>query len=204
MIAVSFTIYILAGIDIYKKGGQLRFFKHQNFEDMVMPADPFTNTKTTDIEISTELTHFPNAHGPPSSLSKSRTTDGSSLPTAGYEPYTVRIERGPTNHQQQQMPSAPSTSSVPHQPANGNGVLEANAAAKAYTKCAMLFFLSLLITWVSSLASLLPHLPDNSNMHSIPNYRSSLKFHRSPPPSTESTRTFTDKVPPTLLSTLPT
>ena len=141
---VSFSIYIIAGMNIYKRGGQLRFFKHQNSGDMVHP-NPLTNTRTTEIEISSELAST-NHYEPRSSLSKTRATDGPpSIP--GYEPYSIRIERAPTNHQLHTM-STPTTPGFPHRP--GNNVLEANTAAKAYTKCAMLFFVSLLITWVRS------------------------------------------------------
>ena len=138
---VSFSIYIMAGMNIYKKRGQLRFFKHQNSEDTVQPSPP-TNTRTTEIEISSELAS--NHYGPQSSLSKTRATDSSPW-IPGYEPYSIRIERAPTNHQLHMM-STPTTPGFRHRPRNN--ALEANTAAKAYAKCAMLFFVSLLITWV--------------------------------------------------------
>ena len=136
----------MAGVDIYNKRGQLRSFQHQSSTNMEV-MNPFTNTRTTEIEISSELASFP--CGPRSSLSKFRMTDGP-LPFPEYEQYSIRIERGPTKPQPQ-MSNTQITPGFPRRPANA--ALEANTAIKAYTKCAVLFFVSLLITWVSTYPS---------------------------------------------------
>ena len=135
----------MAGVEIFQRRGQLRSFKDQKSGDH-SAGDPYTSTKTTDIEISSELANLPSSYGPRPSLNKTGATD-SSMPNSGYEPYSIKIERGPSRHQA--LPRTPSAPSFPHRP--GNAALEANTAAKAYTKCAMLFFISLLITWVSAL-----------------------------------------------------
>ena len=135
----------MAGVEIFRRRGQLRSFKDQK-SDNHSAGDPYTNTKTTEIEIFSELANLSSSYGPRPLLSKIGMTDGS-MPNSGYEPYSIKIERGSLKHQA--LPRTPSAPSFPHRSANA--ALEANTAAKAYTKCAMLFFVSLLITWVSEL-----------------------------------------------------
>ena len=62
-----------------------------------------------------------------------------------------------------------------------NPANDANAAAWGYTKVALLFFVSLLVTWVSRIPSI-PRIRSLSLVYNL------LIRARSPPQSTESTR----------------
>lgn len=148
-IVVTFTIYALAGRDIFQKRRQLRSFNTSSHEEMV--ENPFTSYKTTEIQVTSELAHLPSAN-----LSRtSCTLDPSDriLNHQGYEQYSVTIERGPLDPTPVMIPIQQGPPNVENfQRRQNNVALEANSAAWSYTKCALLFFVSLLITWVSALA----------------------------------------------------
>ena len=111
-----------------------------------MVENPFTSYKTTEVRITSELANMshPNSSQPSIKLDP----NDKSLSAQGYQQYTVTIERGPMSPkvQPQLRPSTRRSQNLQH-----NVALEANTAAWGYTKCALLFFVSLLITWVSLL-----------------------------------------------------
>ena len=104
--------------------------------------NPFMSYRTTEIQVTSELA---NIGGTATDESSQRllglTPHGRVVSNQGYEQYSITIERGAT-----QMLPTPRTYSF-HTGKN-SVALEANAAAWGYTKCALLFFVSLLITWV--------------------------------------------------------
>lgn len=127
------------------KRRQLRSF--QPSAESVYFQNPFTaedSWKTTEINITSELANLGSLPG--SQLSKELDPNGRASLGQGFEPYTVTIERGPERPKSQATHS-PTTVQVMTRRQN-NAALEANTAAWGYTKCALLFFVSLLITWV--------------------------------------------------------
>lgn len=143
-IITSFAIYIMAGKFIFDKRNQLRSFSHGPTDQTVMVENPFTSYKTTEVRITSELANLSNPNSSQASI-KLDPTD-KSLSAAGYQQYTVTIERGPMSPKIQ-MPLRSGTERI--RDLQHNVALEANTAAWGYTKCALLFFVSLLITWVS-------------------------------------------------------
>jgi hypothetical protein len=138
---ISFTIYAMAGRRIFMKRYELRAFSQgSRIQDV---ENPFTSFKTTEVHITSELAPLPakvlgDAH------SRMDVAEIEAM-GRGYDRYTVTINSSP--------PAQPCPSSTP----SGDVVLnrqhtapcEANRAAWGYTKIAVLFFISLLITWVS-------------------------------------------------------
>ena len=111
--------------------------------DSIVVENPFTSFKTTEIHITSELANIGGTVPDDSSqLSLKLTPHGRALSAQGYEQYSITIERG-----QNKMPPTPTSQGF--QINKSNVAMEANAAAWGYTKCALLFFVSLLITWVS-------------------------------------------------------
>lgn len=175
----AFAIYLLAGREIFQKRHQLREF--QNDHDGMESS--LSNYKTTKVEITSSEVEYPcqleNTPGvvmlgmrtsdtvsaTRSSIGRRETLDGKG--SNPYERYTVNIASSPVG------PPRPSHLSV------GGGVggpvaaqlrrnranLEANRAAWGYTKVALLFFVSLLVTWVSTRSSFFPYLPCRGESH---------------------------------------
>lgn len=63
----------------------------------------------------------------------------------GYNPYSVTVEIG-SGAPEATPPRTPGSGRAFH---HNNAANEANSAAWGYTKCAMLFFISLIVTWIS-------------------------------------------------------
>ena len=160
---------------------------------MVEYLNPFTSYKTTEIHITSELATLPHTNLSQTSMILDPSDRAMSI--QGYEQYSVTIEKGTRNPMERITEISASRHSIYRQ---HNAAMEANTAAWAYTKCAILFFFSLLITWVSffhrfSLShsstldtSILPwaihHTPSSFPLAS----QLTIK-QRSPPPSTAST-----------------
>ncbi|MCJ1254764.1 hypothetical protein MMC24_002580 [Lignoscripta atroalba] len=151
-IAVTFTMYILAGREIFAKRQQLRSFSHPSptpTRSTSMVANPFVSFKTTEVRITSELVGLPAANSSQTSLhldSKERIKS-----SHGYDQYSVTVETRPMSpglEQPTRPPPTPGAQSMYNK--HNNAAMEANTAAWAYTKTALLFFASLLITWVPS------------------------------------------------------
>lgn len=152
LIILTLVIYVRAGKAIYQKRRQLRDFDgsiDSNFE-IGNPFEPSSFTKVTEIQVTTETaiaaTRIPNL---------ARDSIGSRLQrpfkTVPYSPYSVSVEAGGAFEKL----SGPTTTlkSIKNElldsaPQRHAMVAEANSAAWAYTKYALLFFIALLVTWV--------------------------------------------------------
>jgi hypothetical protein len=143
-------IYVLAGIEIYQKRCQLRKFSHPRPADVV--DNPFVSTKTTKIEVTSEPAQSRNQ-----SVASLKQGHGAIkvVPSRPYMEYSITIESG-ANALKSPCIERPRTS------------LDASAAAWGYTRIAFLFFLALLITWVSPPPILLVQNPQDKNQLSRP------------------------------------
>lgn len=155
-ILVSLTLYVMSGHEIFKKRQQLRAF-HNPQRHPIEVENPFTNFKTTEVEITSELASL-------SYRSQEETDDMTVNPSSKsqpaspvykkYDQYSVKISSTPISptfgHPQPGRSPTPG-SAVTVQYRNNRAAMEANTAAWGYTKVALLFFVSLLITWVSRL-----------------------------------------------------
>lgn len=134
----------MAGREIFKKRKQLRAFN--NF---VGDTPQFIGYKTTDVQITSELASQ-------ARVSAGSTLSPSNMPVVkpdsnnnhGYEPYTVNIASVPLSPWPR-ISHGTSAASV-HTTRHNRTAMEANTAAWGYTKVALLFFISLLVTWVST------------------------------------------------------
>lgn len=167
IIILTLVIYVRAGKVIYQKRRQLRDFNDSidsNFE-IGNPFEPSSFTKVREIQVTTEsaiaATKIPNL---------ARDSIGSRLQrpfkAVPYSPYSVSVEAGgafeklsgPTTTlksiKNELLDSAPQLHAM---------VAEANSAAWAYTKYALLFFIALLVTWVSFLPQLYADHEVNAN-----------------------------------------
>ena len=159
----SFTIYVLAGREIFQKRRQLRSFNtiSKSRSTMMGPTTPdkrFSSYKTTEVHVTIELADL--------STRPSRESyhpgGGDKVATKGYDQYSVTIGGGdhitvasptspvfPTSPTSPTFPKSPGLS--PQANTTKNAAMEANTASWAYTRSAILFFASLLVTWVSEI-----------------------------------------------------
>lgn len=154
-IFTSFTLYVMSGLEIFKKRQELRAF-HNSPRHPVEVENPFTNFKTTEIEITHELARLPfqtppeanNAFVHPDDVHNPR------LPgSKGYDSYSIHISSTPLSPSvatpsANAPPTPGSAATISYR--NNRAAMEANTAAWGYTKVALLFFVSLLITWVNT------------------------------------------------------
>ncbi|KAL8749515.1 MAG: hypothetical protein Q9184_006776 [Pyrenodesmia sp. 2 TL-2023] len=144
-IVVSFTLYIMAGREIFRKRAELRAFRQPSRTSI---DEPFSGFKTTEVCVSSELAGF-KIPGPPDNRfdTANLENNASSLPK-GYEQYSATINSSPPDTAFDPSPrtSSQSTSAFKRYKA----ALDANTAAWGYTKVALLFFVSLCVTWVPS------------------------------------------------------
>jgi hypothetical protein len=159
VIAITFTIYIWAGKEMFARRRQLRNFSSAA-SDAAFPViqnpflSPFVSVKTTDVTISTNLAEFPTNNMSTNSFVLNE--NGRIVGGQGFDPYSVSIGAGrPADVKsiQSSVPprlSTPMMGGVDLEARQRRAAMEANKAAFSYCKCALLFFASLLITWVPS------------------------------------------------------
>lgn len=159
-IIITFVIYVMAGHHIFRKRRALRAFTGRSqstgattkasVPPLVSPMaisviNPFASFKTTEVQITSEPA---STSSPTRNASQASHRTGTYGTSAAYQQYSVTIER---NTEPVAVPPPPTPGAVPsHRMRQVNAAMDANTAAWGYTKCALLFFVSLLITWVPS------------------------------------------------------
>ncbi|KAJ4263146.1 hypothetical protein NW762_006768 [Fusarium torreyae] len=161
VIAVTFFIYIRAGSTIYKKRRELDDFSSTDRDLTYGAGDNLGTIKTTEVSVTTEVMN-PNAiHLQPMGR---RAPDPSNPSNNGV--YSVHISAHASSGDvadevlpidRQQTRASVQVPQQPQQRSGGNPARrrnrELNNAAWQYTKCALLFFTAILITWVPSSAN---------------------------------------------------
>lgn len=166
-ILVTFFIYIRAGSEIYKKHKQLRNFS-SGIESEPLPTmdDPNNASKTTEVMVTSEVVDHNAIDLSPLGRRGSEVGSQPRAPNAAYS-VTISSNKRGFNHREPDsdvvLPiqsnvtiSAPAIAPRPTTTANPlrrRQAYEANTAAWSYTKCAILFFSALLVTWIPSSAN---------------------------------------------------
>ncbi|KAI9773015.1 MAG: hypothetical protein M1839_002245 [Geoglossum umbratile] len=145
VVVVTVLIYVIVGIDIYKKRSQLRKFSHPR------PAPQHRGTlvsKTTKVEVTSEpaATHKPRD---PWELCR---IGSNSSPTPSYMEYSITIEGAGVGRDSQAESPLPTG-------------IDTNKASWGYARIAFIFFVALLVTWVPSSVNRVYSLahPEKSN-----------------------------------------
>ncbi|MCJ1471255.1 hypothetical protein MMC07_009903 [Pseudocyphellaria aurata] len=123
---------------------------------MVDDDHAFSAYKTTDVQVTSELASLPQESVGPYFKSHGHGMGRSEVTAKSYEPYTVNIAASlplspmhPMNPRSAR-PAAVHNASVNSVHIRNRVAIEVNTAAWGYTKVALLFFVSLLVTWVPS------------------------------------------------------
>jgi hypothetical protein len=160
VIIITFFIYLRAGGEIYKKHKQLRYFSSTQDPEPLTMDDPYS-VKTTEVSVTTEDNVEQGIDL--GTLERDGTSASPSQPQHSAA-YSVTISSTTRNdrrsHNEFVLPPPPTTVTVQMPPTRHGGGrqkrrqnFEANNAAWSYTKCAILFFTAILITWIPSSAN---------------------------------------------------
>ncbi|KAL1984003.1 hypothetical protein VTN96DRAFT_9688 [Rasamsonia emersonii] len=149
VILVTFSIYIRAGKEIFKKRRQLQNISSVDPGTAIDNPFEAQGSKITEIHITSEAAQT--APIDPDKISSDDKGGQRGSATHLYASYSVTVESGDgydgntiPMKKVERSPGAGATH--PRRPAKA----EANAAAWAYCKYAMLYFVALLVTWVPS------------------------------------------------------
>jgi len=165
---ITFFIYIRAGREIYKKHKQLRDFTYSHHEPETVHAidDTFSSSKTTEVVVTSESRDKVPFELAPLGSNIRRGSEAASTPKppnsaaysvviqsgrrgAGRESYGDVVLPIQTNIAMDSVPAPPRTAN----PVRRKAAFEANNATWSYTKCAILFFTAMLVTWIPSSAN---------------------------------------------------
>ena len=131
----------MAGRELFTKRQELRAF------NTLSNLNPFDSFKTTDVLVTSELATLETTREICNPLDARNCSQRSTVSGKNYEQYSVNIMSSPMTPR----PSGPHTNNIVSiQNRKNRAAMEANRAAWGYTKVAILFFVSLLVTWVSS------------------------------------------------------
>lgn len=136
----------MAGWKIYLKRRELRAFSLGNRYALDAESQS-TSFKITEVHITREPAPACEKTPPDSHANE----DGAEIDATarGYDQYTVTINSNPLPRSLSRPPLSSSPSGDALLFRQHTVALEANTAAWGYTKIALLFFISLLVTWVS-------------------------------------------------------
>jgi hypothetical protein len=135
VIFTTFAIYVVVGRVVFRwRRELLRFAENRTLSSDISVQTQFMSpgiTKTTEIRITTEAAHSPDTD---------HELDFSEDFSKPVQSNWVRPASEPTSWSRQQSRN--------RRPSHVN--IDANRAAISYCKCALLFFVALLVTWVPS------------------------------------------------------
>jgi hypothetical protein len=174
VILVTFFIYIRAGGDIYRKRQQLKnFSSHHEPEPLPVVGNPFGSSKTTEVYVTSEIVSGPagDVRVAPRRDSEAASPRAPNAPAAAAAAaYSVTIsstQRAAARDSygdvdvglpiQTNVALSPATDkefrAAAPAPNRRRQAYDSNNAAWSYTKCALLFFTALLVTWIPSSAN---------------------------------------------------
>lgn len=165
-ILVTFFIYIRAGNEIYRKHKQLKNFS-SHIEPEPLPAmdDPSNSSKTTEVMVTSEVVDHNAIDLSPLGRRGSAVSSAPRAPNAAYSVTISSSKRTFPRRESENDVVLPIQSNVTvsappvtqrtatANPLRRRQAYEANTAAWSYTKCAILFFSALLVTWIPSSAN---------------------------------------------------
>ena len=140
---MSFAIYVLAGRQLFKRRKQIIHFRGSGTSIEI--ENPFTSYKTMEVQITTELASPRIADSQIELQQQQKRLEDNYLGRQqDYDEYSITIGQG--DRTARCNPTALNEDEVKLR----NSALAANKAAWGYTKCCVLFFVSLLVTWIPS------------------------------------------------------
>ncbi|KAH8661270.1 hypothetical protein BGZ61DRAFT_149205 [Ilyonectria robusta] len=160
VIFLTFFVYIRAGHTIYLKRRELGNFSSTD-RDLTSLGDALTTVKTTEVSVTTEVMDQTNGLQLQPIGRRAPNLDEPQNPNG---PYSITISANPNSGDNgdvvmpvQQPAHSSSQVTSTQRPPTANPTRrrnrDLNNAAWSYTKCAILFFTAILITWIPSSAN---------------------------------------------------
>ncbi|KAL8638271.1 MAG: hypothetical protein Q9228_004560 [Teloschistes exilis] len=180
-ILVAFTLYVMSGKEIFRKRKELRAFREPSRTSV---DDTVGSYKTTQISVFTEVAGSNQLSQPPDNCfdpansrrighDNSPRNESDSTQPDRYEQFSTTINSGPPGPGFDPSPRPASIATATGKQ-RYNSALEANTAAWRYTKVAMLFFISLCVTWIPSSINRIYDLANPMHVSYPLNYVSAL------------------------------
>ncbi|KAG6008814.1 hypothetical protein E4U21_003843 [Claviceps maximensis] len=161
VIFVTFFIYLRAGRTIYEKRKQLRGFHSSDPDSLSFNGETVTTTRTTEVTVTTEVIAYDAFLL--SQMNPIHPMDGprqdSSSPSGVYSVHITADTSASHHDKDDVMSSKRGGTSLSQQPPRRTANMtrrrnhELNNAAWSYTKCSILFFTAIIITWIPSSAN---------------------------------------------------
>lgn len=153
-IVVAFTLYVMSGREIFRKREELRAFRDPSRGSVEEPLGAY---KTTEVSVISEVAGSHHLKPPPNCfdaadprrLSHDISKPNSTLAINNYEQFSTTIHCSPPSTLFDPSPRPSSIATTTYKQ-RYKAALEANTAAWRYTKVALLFFVSLCVTWIPS------------------------------------------------------
>lgn len=158
----TFFIYIRAGRTIYEKRKQLHDFQSSDPDPLSVNGEAVATIKRTEVTVTTEAAGMsgiqlgPVGRGDSASRDDGRSANGAYSVHISADSYLTQGEEEEALAVQGRTIQQTTTVQVaPHRPPNParRRNHELNNAAWSYTKCSILFFTAILITWIPSSAN---------------------------------------------------
>ncbi|GJN81189.1 hypothetical protein PLIIFM63780_004721 [Purpureocillium lilacinum] len=162
VILVTFFIYSRAGRTIYEKRKQLHDFHSSDPDPLSVNGEAFATMKRTEVTVTTEAASESGIQMGPVSRGDTSAGEGSRNANGAYSVHiSAESQSGPAEGmslpiQGQTIQQQTSTVQIARRRATNPARRrnhELNNAAWSYTKCAILFFTAILITWIPSSAN---------------------------------------------------
>ncbi|KAL9611467.1 MAG: hypothetical protein Q9167_003904 [Letrouitia subvulpina] len=157
-----------SGREIFKKRRELLAFRTSRASGEM--ENPFAAFKTTEVSVTSELLNS-HVQKPSNILDPGRLSRNTSDTSQSYAQYSTTIG---STHSGFPFVGRPRTGSMSTQLYKNKMALDANTAAWRYTKVALLFFVSLLVTWVPSSINRVYDLANPGSVSYPLNYASAI------------------------------
>lgn len=154
VILLTIFIYLRAGRTIYLKRKQLHNFSSTDHDLLSINVDAFGNVKTTEISITTEVF----SQSANINMQNLERRGSESSPDANAYSVTISADAPSTGTTETTLPSQTPANVLDQAQQSARNLRkkvnqDLNNAAWSYTKCAILFFTAILITWIPSSAN---------------------------------------------------
>lgn len=156
---MTFFIYIRAGRTIYEKRRQLYDFSSSEPDPLSVNGELSGTTKTTEVTVTTEAIEEPSGIHLESIVRRESDEAGITVPNPAYTVTISAKSNNPRSSFENSGISQVRSTHVNHVSQHPRPTIgrrrnyELNNASWAYTKCSILFFTAILITWIPSSAN---------------------------------------------------
>ncbi|KAL8806531.1 MAG: hypothetical protein Q9182_001314 [Xanthomendoza sp. 2 TL-2023] len=160
----------MSGWEIFRKREEIRAFRQPSYGSA---DEAFSATKTTEINVTSELAGFPIPKAPANCFDQEAQNSHPAVASKDYEPYSTTINSSAPTSDLDPSPrySSHTTSALRRR---YKELVDDNNATFNYTRVALLFFVSLCVTWIPSSINRIYDLTHPNNVSYSLNFISAI------------------------------